>query len=287
MPVFSTVVSMRGTLQARLHEGGFSMRFTAISFVRLCALILVYFGSAQAEEPSGARPAAAESERAQSPSFLLRPIPIEGDFLEGWRQTVSLDSALTRGESITLWVEDGWLAARRNSASGAVDWQVFLCPVNDIETPMMAVRDGLPYFEVTYSDGQYFIRDSDHVFRCRRLPKLGGTLIQKADMVSVDARARTSASSGISGLRFAGLADQGWFYVATGPDFKHWNAFVRLTPDAEGQGSGVQMSATGLSHWHHGDHWLVDDGELLVANRTLEALYLAQQKEEQATAKKP
>jgi hypothetical protein len=180
---------------------------------------------------------------------------------------------------ITLWVEDGWLAGRRDSASGAVDWQVYLCPIDDTEMPMVAIREGLPYFEVSYGNGRYLIRDSDHVFRCRRMPKHGGKLMNKAEMVGSEVGARTTASSGISGLRFFGLVHKDWYYVATGPDNDHWNSFVRLNPDANGKGSGVQMCATGLAHWHHGDTWLIDDGELIAASRTLEAIYLAEKKQ--------
>ena len=65
-----------------------------------------------------------------------------------------------------------------------------------------------------------------------------------------------------------------WYYVVTGPDNDHWNSFVRLNPDSNDKGSEVQVSVTGLAHWHHGDTWLIDDGELIVACRTLEAIYL-------------
>jgi hypothetical protein len=255
------------------------MRTLAIIGSSFIVLVLASNGSATAQGAAGdAAPSAAEEDPSDAPSFLLRPMPIEGDFVDGWRQTFAIDSRVTAGDSVTLWVEDDWLVARRDSASGAVDWQVYLCQVNDTEMPMVAVRNGLAYFDVSYGNGRYFIRDSDHVFRCRRMPKHGGKLMNKADMVSDDVAARSSAYSGISGLQFYGLVHKDWYYVVTGPSNNRWNSFVRLNPDSKGKGSGVLMCATGLAHWHHGDTWLIDDGELIVASRTLEALYLAKKK---------
>lgn len=253
------------------------MRTLAIIGSSFTVLVLASNNSARAQNvPASAAPSAVEANPPAAPSFLLRPMPIDGEFGDGWRQTFAIDSPNAAGDSVTLWVEDGWLAARRDAASGAVDWQVYLCPVDDTELPMVAVRDGVAYFEVSYGNGRYLIRDSDHIFRCRRLPKHGGKLMSKSDMVGDDVGARTSASSGISGLRFAGLVHKDWYHVVTGPANDRWNSFVRLNPDSNGNGSGVQMCASGLAHWHHGDTWLVDDGELIVASRTLEAMYLAE-----------
>jgi thiol-disulfide isomerase/thioredoxin len=59
---------------------------------------------------------------------------------------------------------------------------------------------------------------------------------------------------------------------------------VRLNPTEEhGQGYGVTTSAGYIKH-HHGDKWLIDDGELIVANRASTAMYEAIKKHEAARA---
>ncbi len=73
-----------------------------------------------------------------------------------------------------------------------------------------------------------------------------------------------------------------WFFVASGKDAEQVDAVIRLNPIAKrSPGNGVQSIIGGFGYFFHGDMWLMDDGELLVAFRTLESYYeaeLAQEK---------
>ena len=81
----------------------------------------------------------------------------------------------------------------------------------------------------------------------------------------------------VAGLVASGWDDKEWFVVASGRADDRFDAIVRLSPlaikvEEEGvRGSGVHC------HLIHGDTWLIDDGDLLVASRTLLADYKAAQ----------
>jgi|tagenome__1003787_1003787.scaffolds.fasta_scaffold20912603_2 thiol-disulfide isomerase/thioredoxin len=227
----------------------------------------------------GAEPANGKASVSADVHYAKKPVAIEGTFGKGWKQTVSYPIAASASDQVTLWTQDGWLAARRTSATGALDWQVFLCPFEDGKPPEIFLRDGLEYVEVSYGDGRYFIRDSDFVFRCRRMPKMQGELFAKKETLSANAAPRGTAGSVATGLHLSSWNEGEWFCIAAGPSDDQWHSFVRLDPEASrGNGYGVQVIATGLTYFFHGEHWLIDDGELIVATRTLEANYRQEQK---------
>lgn len=84
-------------------------------------------------------------------------------------------------------------------------------------------------------------------------------------------------------MKYTALNDQDWHYLAAGPAEDQWNILLRLNPISKrARGHGVRIAATGLTHFFHGAQWFIDDGELTLASRTLEAHYLAEKKREEA-----
>jgi thiol-disulfide isomerase/thioredoxin len=78
-------------------------------------------------------------------------------------------------------------------------------------------------------------------------------------------------------LTLSGWQNDEWFYVASGPNTENFDAVVRLNPVAlRKPGYGVQTFVGGFVYYFHGDAHILDDGELLVAMRTLEAGYKAE-----------
>jgi thiol-disulfide isomerase/thioredoxin len=71
--------------------------------------------------------------------------------------------------------------------------------------------------------------------------------------------------------------DDTWFFVASGPNDQSFDVLVRLNPLAKRKpGNGVQTIVGGFGYMFHGRTWLMDDGEVLVALRTLESTYEAE-----------
>jgi thiol-disulfide isomerase/thioredoxin len=206
-----------------------------------------------------------------------RHVPIEGHFGEGWLQTVVLpeSSSLGAGGKVTLTVEEGWLCVRHDSADGQLEWQIVLCQAEEGVPPEIEIIDGMPFFiDVSYRDGRYFVRDGLGMLRALRQPASGSKLLPKEVLLSSDAKPSGSAMSPRLGITWTSWNDNGWYFVASGPNRESWHTVVRLNPVEEyGQrGFGVMTSLAYVQH-HHGDKWVVDDGQLLVANRMSIAAY--------------
>jgi thiol-disulfide isomerase/thioredoxin len=214
------------------------------------------------------------------PTLQRRTVPIEGRFGDGWRQAVALpETPLSKGDQLTLWVERGWLCARLDGSDGQFDWQIVLCHIQDGVLPEVQIMDGQPFVGVSYRDGRYFIRESMCVLRGVRETSPDGDLLKKDAVFSPGA---DSAGYGVwpaGGIISTSWRDRDWFFVAIGPQQESWRVVVRLDPvDAPG-GFGVTIVGPGPIHHFHGDTWLLDDGELLVATRTPLAAYEAVKKQ--------
>jgi thiol-disulfide isomerase/thioredoxin len=211
--------------------------------------------------------------------FGKSSVPIEGDFGDGWQQTIILpDSPYIAGGKVLLRVDDGWLCARRESTDGQCEWQFVLCQVDETSPPKIEVRNGMPVIDISCHDDRYFIRDSSFL-RVLREPVSGTKLLTKDELLTADAQLM-----GYGGACTA-WRDADWFFVTAGEERDAWRAFVRLNSmDERKKGYGVTTSISGPTHYFHGDTWFIDDGELLVAKRMSLAAYDAQKKHEAARA---
>ena len=126
-------------------------------------------------------------------------------------------------------------------------------------------------FEVTSQQSHYYIRETLEFLRANRERGDQGATTQ-ASLLGNSAK---SIGKGITNsLTIGGWDLNDWFYVTTGPDASLVNCVVRLNPIKEsGRGYGVQTSFGELLHYFHGDQHFWDDGELLIAYRTLRGPY--------------
>ena len=95
--------------------------------------------------------------------------PPERPFGEGWRRIIPIPMPeLGEGDRYVVWVEGGWLQARRETAEGQTDWHVILAHAVDPVPPVVSVPTGTFRFEVSYRGGRYFVREDVGVLRCLR-----------------------------------------------------------------------------------------------------------------------
>jgi peroxiredoxin len=188
------------------------------------------------------------------------------------------DSRLGKGDQYVAWVEDGWLQVRRETASGEVDWHFVLAKASDPTPPVFGVPEGSVRFEVSYRGGRYFVREDIDVLQCLRERKT-----DDQRWPSIDCRLDAAASAGSGGSAdappvFMGWRSDGFFRLASSPDGKKFDAVVRLCPlnkKDEGGKRGHGFSAQKfVKQAFYDDYRIQDDGELLVAQRQLEATVL-------------
>lgn len=253
-----------------------TIRLSGLSFL----LLFANCGPVMAEEP--------ESVPAPKPplkqSFEKRSVPIEGDIREGWQQTVTLpDTPVSSADRLVLSVKSGWLRARHESSDGQWNWQIVLCKIQNGIAPEMHVRDGQAFLEVSYLNGRYFIRESvDYVRALREAGAPPDALITE-EVRNASAQPRGSGQSNVIDTVCNSWEDAGWFFVALGPREGCWSAVVRLNPvEMAKSGYGVSIFGAGHIFFSHGERWLIDDGELLVAIRESPAVYERQKKRKAA-----
>jgi thiol-disulfide isomerase/thioredoxin len=244
-----------------------------------CSLMSFRCDRALAEKEPVVESASVEKTAPAAPQFVKRVVPIEGQFGAGWQQMVVLPAAsLGAGGHVNLTVENGWLCARRESSDGKLEWQIVLCQIEDRLLPEVEVMDGMPSFvDISYRDGRYFIRESLNLLRAIREVASGGALLTKESLLTSDAKnVGYGRSPAWVGMLCSDWKDGGWFFVASGPDKESWRAIVRHHPTDQPGGYGVTTTPAGHIYYFHGDRWLIDDGELLVATRTTLANYEAE-----------
>src|SRR4051812_39534550 len=86
-------------------------------------------------------------------SMLLTASPTlaEEPFKDGWRKVVPIPSPLLgEGDRYVVWVDDGWLQARRETGHGETDWHVVLARATDPVPPVVSAPKGAFRFEVSY-----------------------------------------------------------------------------------------------------------------------------------------
>ena len=193
---------------------------------------------------------------------------------DGWTRDVPIPNALLgEGDRYVVWVEGGWLCARRETAAREVDWQVVLARATDPTPPIITSPPGSFRFEVSYRGGRYFVREDANLLRCLRERK---TADGTGPPIPFD---RTKYTAG-SGSPACGLwTRDGWDYAATLPRPGAPDGLVRLTPGELPGGSGCEVvKESTVVKLTRGECWAIDDGELLIAQRVIAALYRSQLK---------
>jgi RNA polymerase sigma factor (sigma-70 family) len=240
---------------------------------------------AQANAAPGQTQKRVEQTTADAKSAAGQP---DSGFRDGWKKTVPIaDSQLGKGDQYVVWVEDGWLQVRRETASGAADWHFVLARASDPTPPALGVPKGSVRFEVSYRGGRYFVREDIDVLQCLRERKANDqpwpSISTAPDTTAIAAASDETAIAGSGGSVDAppvlmGWRSDGFFRLASSPDGKKFDAFVRLCPlnkKNEGGKKGHGFSAQKfIKQAFYDDYRSQDDGELLVAHRQLEASVL-------------
>jgi thiol-disulfide isomerase/thioredoxin len=210
---------------------------------------------------------------AQPLERVIVSIDAQG-FGDGWKQVIRPEQD---GDTYELSVIDGWLVVRRTDKQGAIDWQIVLAEIAGDELPKVAYIGGFQ-FELSYRDGRYFIRETGPFLRALRQPKDDRGLFARTAVL--DEKAKSSgwgAARGKSSRLLSAWSLDDWYFVGIGRDKEQLEALIRLNPlQRSKSGYGVSTTVGGFMREFHGDTSLIDDGELLVAERMLKSTHLAE-----------
>jgi len=216
-----------------------------------------------------------ENSVAPTPKAANPPEPTP--LRDGWKKVVPIaDEVFGKNDRYITWVEGGWLQVRRETAAGVTDWWIVLARAIDLEPPLVAAHKGTGRFEVSYRGGRYFLREDAGSLKCLRERKPDGK-----DWSAVVTGLGPDVKWGWAGNDEAppvvrGGRDQGWYWVVSGPTQDRSDCLLRLCPlDPEVKagkksGSGF-VSMRFLKRAFYNEFSVEDDGELLVAQRKLEA----------------
>jgi thiol-disulfide isomerase/thioredoxin len=219
-------------------------------------------------------PLASTPKQPSIPNQLMRTaIPLDGKtFGEGWRQTIRLKAV--PGDAYDVWVKDGWLNVKRYNDSKGLDWQILLAHVSGSDPPRISTIEGAPLFELSYGDGRYFIRETFHSLRSLRERKRAEQCLPRPTFLDKRFEPTGRCVATVPTQILSSWQDEEWVFAACGPNDQRFDAVIRLNPAAkESPGHGFQSFVGGLAYFFHGNTWIMDDGELLVASRTLESAH--------------
>ena len=239
-----------------------------VSWIKCVAVCAVVATLALGERAVGVEPRAAAAGQS-------------GGLDEGWHVTVPIPHPiLGDGDLYRVWVEKGWLQAKREKPNGDTDWHVVLARATDPTPPLVEAPKGSVRFEVSYHGGRYFVREDAFLFRClreRKTAKLAGwPSVPFPAPENRNVHATAGSTSRPPALRESVAGD--WIVVASGPSDESVDCLLRLAPaDAKAEKGGGPWGGEAFhapstaTNVFYGQARVLDDGELLVANRLLAA----------------
>jgi len=175
-------------------------------------------------------------------------------------------------DSYDLWVNNGWFYARRADENGNLDWQIKLAEAQRLGVPSISMIGEGVAFHVTSEDGRFFVRETLSLLRSVRQRNETDGAIARTDLLPEEFESSGYGSTGR--VMLSGWRNESWFYAASGPDRERFDCVVRLNPlDMNDAGHGFQSAAGDFAYIFHGKTHVWDDGELLLASRTLRASY--------------
>jgi thiol-disulfide isomerase/thioredoxin len=197
---------------------------------------------------------------------------------DGWKATVPIPEKPWReAGQYVIWVEGGWLQVRRETARGETDWHIVLAQATDPRAPTITApptlpetpAKGRPWFEVSYRDGKYFVREDLSALRTIRQRKPAGAEEWPAAKLDGQNPRMGSCGSAADPPKLLGGKAEPWYIVASAPNGQRYDCQLRLTPIWRMQkGGGYGFEAFGsMRRAFAGLNWVLDDGELLIAIR--------------------
>jgi thiol-disulfide isomerase/thioredoxin len=173
------------------------------------------------------------------------------------------DGKSAAADKLTVWVEQGWLIARRETKSGELEWHIVLARVTNPQQLQMQI-DEIGNLSMTY--GTYFVRENSGRLRALRERKDDQSLAWP--LPPADPKQKTLASTGGKTGETALVASGDWCWVTSGPDKKP-DVRIRLQHAELHDGSYGAQNFSGLRRVPCGRASLQDEGDLLVATRIL------------------
>jgi thiol-disulfide isomerase/thioredoxin len=191
---------------------------------------------------------------------------------EGWssRTTVLPKTDNSRGSQVLVWVEKGWLLARRWTGDDDLEWQVVLARASDPAVPQIKLDEESKLLEVRYRE--YFIREGKsfghlRIYRERKTD-------ESPEWPALSLKGERQDILGLTDDVFS--LDQ-WCWVACGRSSKYPDLSVRLQPTINmhrrGKASRGRLSAGqrwttgGPTEMFYGDSQIQDEGDLFIATR--------------------
>lgn len=225
---------------------------------------------------------------------------------DGWRRVVPLSRPVSDGPRIigrrrepaknspvdhaTAWVEKGWLTVERRTAAGGLEWQIILAEVKEDDAPPdIESNDEYGIFRLSFRGGRYAVREERGLpLRCVRQRKTGTNwphvIIPPADddsevfVASRPPKGKNDphgpAVPAVHEMPYIFERTIGsWQFVGVGPAPGLVDCLVRLTHRQLDREENIGRNIItgpfgGVVEARHGDWYrLMDDGEMLVANR--------------------
>jgi thiol-disulfide isomerase/thioredoxin len=165
------------------------------------------------------------------------------------------------GDRVTLWVEGGWLLARRESQSGELEWQIVLARATDARPPEIKIDSESRSLSIHYRT--FFVREMLGHLRVLRERKDSHSPAWPTPPGIMEQHPLATAG-GTMALTRSG----NWHWVMSGPSDEKPDVRLRLQHAELGEHPGAQGFAADLARAFSGDAWLQDEGDLLVARRT-------------------
>jgi thiol-disulfide isomerase/thioredoxin len=208
-------------------------------------------------------------------SMAAGPAPDEEPLKDGWRKVVPIPNPLLGdGDQYVVWVDQGWLQARRETAAGETDWQIVLARASDSKPPTITAPKGTFRFEVSYREGRYFVREDVNILRCLREKKSD----DPKTWPSVPFKAE-GFQQGTGGPWLGLWSDKDWSFVAARPDKDRIDCLVRIAPSGLDRGTSFEaIHHSSVARIDYGKDWVMDEGDLLIAQRSLAAMVKAELK---------
>jgi hypothetical protein len=187
---------------------------------------------------------------------------------EGWKQDIEIPevkdkdgNVLYRGATVKLWVEQGWLVARREQPNGYWDWQIVLAQATDPNPPETKLLGGSGSIEINYN--RYFIREAAGRMRVLRECKTNDSPAWPG--VPLPIATQVNGHMGNHGFQVSNGLSGDWRWYASGFD-KQNDIWVRMNHRMLVKSFGVKRVSTmviGL----FGDYTTQDEGDLFVGQR--------------------
>ncbi|HEX7446880.1 MAG TPA: redoxin domain-containing protein [Pirellulales bacterium] len=191
---------------------------------------------------------------------------------DGWSTTVALPPYSwpnndSPSGACRAWVEQGWLLVERRTDRDELEWKIVLAKVVGDEPPQIDVhRPGS--LRLDYRGGLYFIRDEFGNLRCRRQTKTPDDVWPDIALPGRDPDGDLWGSAG--GGKLVGTLVKPWFFVAAGPKQGAADCLLRLNHQELRTGGTSFSGGQVINRITDGETNVMDDGELLIAERVEE-----------------